>query len=203
MITIIQTVKMVQERRVRVTGERMAEHRRAILEAAGRLFREHGFEAVTVAEIMQAAGLTHGGFYRHFTSKDALFAGALGDVLAKGPEPSGDLAAYAENYLSAGHRDNRAGGCPTAALAAETARLAGSARTEMTNGLKRQIERLSRIAPGENAARKRQAAIGGWAAMVGAMILSRVSDDPALSDEVLEQTRAWLSARADGDGHAR
>jgi TetR/AcrR family transcriptional repressor of nem operon len=180
---------------MRVSREQVSENRRTILEAAGRLFRERGFESVTVAEVMQAAGLTHGGFYGYFTSKDELIAGALADVLTRRPEPSGDLAAYAVGYLSRTHRDNRAGGCPTAALAAETIRLTGGARTEMTTGLKRQIERLSRVAAGENAAQKRQAAIGSWAAMVGAMILARVSDDAALSGEVLDQTRAWLEAR--------
>jgi TetR/AcrR family transcriptional repressor of nem operon len=180
---------------MRVSREQVTQNRQAILDAAGRLFRERGFEAVTVADVMQAAGLTHGGFYGHFKSKDDLIAGALGDVLAQRPEPSGDLAAYAATYLSQAHRDNRATGCPTAALAAETTRLTGGARTAMTTGLKRQIERLSRVAPGRDAARQRRAAIGSWAAMVGAMILARVSDDPALSAEVLDETRAWLDAQ--------
>jgi TetR/AcrR family transcriptional repressor of nem operon len=184
---------------MRVSREQVTENRRTILDAASRLFRERGFDSVTVAEIMQAAGLTHGGFYGYFQSKDELIAGALADVLSKRPEPSGDLAAYAAGYLSRTHRDNRADGCPTAALAAETSRLTGAARTEMTTSLKRQIERLGRIVPGETTAQKRQAAIGSWAAMVGAMILARVSDDPALSGEVLDQTRAWLAARTDGD----
>jgi TetR/AcrR family transcriptional regulator, transcriptional repressor for nem operon len=185
---------------MRVSREQMAENRRTILDAASRLFRERGFDSVTVAEVMQAAGLTHGGFYGYFRSKDELIAGALADVLTRRPEPSGDLAAFAAGYLSQTHRDNRAGGCPTAALAAETTRLTGEARTEMTTGLKRQIERLSHIAPGEDATQKRQAAIGSWAAMVGAMILARVSDDPALSGEVLDQTKAWLAAQADDHG---
>ncbi len=195
MILIMYPVKGILERKMKVSREQVAENRRTILEAAGRLFREHGFEAVTVAEIMQAAGLTHGGFYGYFASKDELIAGALADVLAKRPEPSGNLAAYAAGYLSPTHRDNRAGGCPTAALAGETIRLPGRARTEMTTGLKRQIERLSRIAAGETAAQRRQAAIGSWAAMVGAMVMARVSDDPALSAEILDQTRAWLAAQ--------
>jgi TetR/AcrR family transcriptional repressor of nem operon len=188
---------------MKVSREQVAENRRTILDAAGRLFRERGYDAVTVAEIMQAAGLTHGGFYGYFKSKEELIAGALGDVLARRPEPSGDLASYAANYLSQNHRDNRAGGCPTAALAAETARLTGGARSEMTAGLKRQIERLSRLAPGENAAQKRQAAIGSWAAMVGAMILARMSDDAALSDEVLDRTQAWLAEQAKDRGHRK
>jgi TetR/AcrR family transcriptional repressor of nem operon len=200
MTGIIYGVKGIQERNMRVSREQVAENRRTILNAAGRLFRERGYDAVTVAEIMQAAGLTHGGFYGYFASKDELIAGALGDVLARRPEPSGNLASYAAGYLSQDHRDNRAGGCPTAALAAETVRLTGGARTEMTSGLKRQIERLSRLAPGEDAGQKRQAAIGSWAAMVGAMILARVSDDATLSNEMLDQTQAWLADRAKESG---
>jgi len=185
---------------MRVSREQVTKNRHTILEAAGRLFRERGFEAVTVAEIMNAAGLTHGGFYGYFDSKDTLIADALAEALTSSPGPSDDLAAYAASYLSQTHRDNRADGCVTAALAAETVRLTGTARSAMTTSLRRQIERLSRIAPGENAAQKRQAAIGSWAAMVGAMILARVSDDPTLSGEVLDQTRTWLQAQAKDHG---
>jgi TetR/AcrR family transcriptional repressor of nem operon len=70
----------------------------------------------------------------------------------------------------------------------------------MTSGVRRQIERLSRITPGKTEAQKRQAAIGSWAAMVGAMILARVSDDPALSGEILDQTQAWLKAKPENRG---
>jgi TetR/AcrR family transcriptional repressor of nem operon len=182
---------------MRVSREQVAENRRAILAAASRLFREHGYEQVTVAEVMKAAGLTHGGFYGYFASKEALIAAALADVFSKRPEVAGDLASFAAGYLSAAHRDNRAGGCPTSALAAETIRLTGEPRHEMTNGVKRQIERLSQIAPGRSEAQKRQAAIGSWATMVGAMILARVSDDAAFSREVLDQAQAWLAARAE------
>src|SRR5689334_16048507 len=142
-------VKSARKKIVRVSREQVTENRRTILDAAGRLFRERGFESVTVVEIMKAAGLTHGGFYGYFASKDELIATALADALSKRSETSGDLAAYATGYLSAAHRDNLAGGCPIAALAAETIRLTGGPRTEMTTGVRRQIERLSSIAPGE------------------------------------------------------
>jgi TetR/AcrR family transcriptional regulator, transcriptional repressor for nem operon len=181
---------------MRVSRQQVAENRRMIVEAAGRLFRERGFDSVTVAEVMKAAGLTHGGFYGYFRSKDELIAAALAEALTRTTTaPLGELATYAAEYLSRSHRNDLAGGCPTAALAAETMRQTSGARTEMTTGLKQQIERLSRVAPGENNAQKRRTAIGSWAAMVGAMILARASDDPALSDEVLDQTRAWLEAQ--------
>ena len=162
---------------MRVSREKFAANRERIVDAAAMLFRDKGFGGVGLADIMRTAGLTHGGFYGYFASKDALIAGTLADVLARRPEPSGDLAAYAAGYLSRTHRDNRASGCPTAALAAEATRLDGDARAEMTDGLRRQVERLSRIAPGRTAAQRRQAAIGSWAAMVGAMTLARF-DDP-------------------------
>src|SRR5581483_3165954 len=136
----------LKETVMKVTREQMAEHRRKILAAASRLFRERGFEAVTVAEVMQAAGLTHGGFYGHFKSKDALIAATLADVLPGGTAAV-DLADYAAGYLSPRHRDDRAAGCPIAGLGAETLRQSKEARHEMTVGVKKQIERLAAFAP--------------------------------------------------------
>jgi TetR/AcrR family transcriptional repressor of nem operon len=200
MTNVMYFVKRVPERTMKVSREQVAENRRTILEAASRLFRQRGYEAVTVADVMRAAGLTHGGFYGYFKSKEDLIANALAEALSSAPPP-GDLAAYAAGYLSSAHRDDLGGGCPFAALAAETVRQPAEARAAMTAGLARQIERLSAGAAGADAAKKRRAAIGAWAAMVGAMILARVSDDPALSDEVLDQTRAWIASR--GDSGAR
>jgi TetR/AcrR family transcriptional repressor of nem operon len=185
------------ERPMRVSREQVRENRRMILDAADRLFRERGFDAVTIAEIMQAAGLTHGGFYGYFKSKDELIARAFAEALTQTTTgPLDDLTTYAADYLSPANRDDLARGCPTAALAADTIHQGAGARMELTKGLKQQIERFSRVAPGRTAARKRRAAIGSWSAMVGAMILARAIDDTALSDEVLEQTRAWLKAQA-------
>ena len=186
---------------MRVSREQVAENRREILKVAGRMFRERGVEAVTVAEVMQAAGLTHGGFYGYFKSKDDLVAQAIAGALASAP-PLDDLAAYMATYLSPAHRDDRARGCAMAALAAETVRAPDAARAEMTAGLRRQIDTLARLAPGVDAAERRRAAIGGWAAMVGALILARVSDDEALSVEVLDETRAWLETRREQDARA-
>ena len=109
---------------VRVSREQVTENRRTIVEAAGRLFRERGFEAVTVAEVMQEAGLTHGGFYGYFSSKDELIGEALAAALTEiRPGLLDNLSTYASEYLSRSHRDDRACGCPTAALAAESIRM--------------------------------------------------------------------------------
>lgn len=179
---------------MKVSREQMAENRRRILDEASRLFRAKGFEAVTVAEVMKAAGLTHGGFYGHFSSKDDLVAQSLAHVLAVDKGKGGNLRAYLEAYLSPNHRDNAAEGCPTAGLAADTRHQTEAARVAMTEGIRSQFDRISEALPGKNAVDKRTAAIGSWAAMVGAVILARAIADPALSDEVLEQTRAWIEA---------
>ena len=179
---------------MKVSREQMAENRRRILDAASRLFRDKGFDSVSVAEVMKAAGLTHGGFYGHFSSKDDLIAKTLAHVLTGDGGGGDDLRAYVDAYLAPRHRDNAAGGCPTAGLAADIRHQIPAARSAMTEGLRSQIDRISRALPELDAADRRRAAIGSWAAMVGAVILARAIDDPALSDEVLEQTRAWIKA---------
>ncbi|WP_322041863.1 helix-turn-helix domain-containing protein [Paraburkholderia sp. J67] len=180
---------------MRVSREQVAINRQKILDSASRLFRERGYDAVTVADVMNAAGLTHGGFYGYFKSKDELIAQTLEHVLGQGDAGETDLARYAARYLSPAHRDNIAAGCPTAALGAETVRQTPEARAAMAAGLKRQIARLSARGPNDetyDAAQARRAAIGSWSAMVGAVILARLVDDQALSNELLEQTLAWI-----------
>jgi TetR/AcrR family transcriptional regulator, transcriptional repressor for nem operon len=179
---------------MKVSRDQMAENRRRILDVASRLFRDKGFDAVSVAEVMKAAGLTHGGFYGHFSSKDDLIAQTLAHVLAVDAGGGGDFRAYVEAYLSPRHRDNAAGGCPTAGLAAAIRHQTPAARSVMTEGLRSQIDRIGKALPELDAADRRGVAIGSWAAMVGAVILARAIDDPVLSDEVLEQTRAWVDA---------
>jgi TetR/AcrR family transcriptional repressor of nem operon len=170
----------------------MAEHRRRILDAAGRLFRERGFDAVTVAEVMRAAGLTHGGFYGHFRSKAHLIAETLANIRPLHPKGS-TLADYAAGYLTPTHRDERAGGCSFAALAGDTIRQAPEARAAMTGRLRRQIDRLTALAPGETDAERRRAAIAAWSAMMGALVLSRICDDPDLAGEFLSDTCDWVA----------
>ena len=179
---------------MKVSREQMAENRRRILDVASRLFRDKGFDAVSVAEVMKAAGLTHGGFYGHFSSKDDLIAQTLAHVLTAVSSSRSELRAYLKAYLSPRHRDNCAGGCPTASLAAAVRQQTPAARSAMTEGLQSQIDWIDTVLPGSNAAAKRRAAIGSWAAMVGAVILARAIDDPKLSDDVLEQTRAWVES---------
>jgi len=181
---------------MKVSREHMAENRQRILDVASRLFRDKGFDAVSVAEVMKAAGLTHGGFYGHFGSKDDLVAQTLAHALDADTVEGSDFSAYIGSYLSPRHRDNAAGGCPTAGLAAAVRHQTPAARSAMTEGLRSQIDRIGKTLPTMEAADRRRTAIGSWAAMVGAVILARVIDDPELSDEILEQTRAWIDASA-------
>ncbi|PCE28811.1 TetR family transcriptional regulator [Paraburkholderia acidicola] len=185
---------------MKISREQVAENRQRILEAAARMFRERGFEDVTVAEVMSAAGLTHGAFYGHFTSKDDLIAQALAHVLTppadgSAPRLPEDLTEFAALYLSAAHRDAPGGACLFSTLGSEAVRASGEARHTLTLSVQSQIGKFSESAPGETADERRQAATGAWAAMIGAVMLARIVDDPALSDQLLADTKAWLDAR--------
>ncbi|MCY1743238.1 TetR/AcrR family transcriptional regulator [Ensifer sp. SL37] len=183
---------------MRVSRKQVEENKKTILEAAGQLFRERGFESVTVTDVMKAAGLTHGGFYGYFKSKEDLIAQTLAGLQGETEPLTVDLASVARRYLSPEHRDDFGHGCPLAALASEVSRQPGSARSEMTDVLKRQFARFGKVAPGPDEHEKRRAAIGSSAAMIGALILARMTDDPDLSTEILDETRVWLSDRDHG-----
>ena len=169
-----------------------------ILDEAIRLFRERGFSDVSVSEIMQASGLTHGPFYNHFASKEALIAecvehglsGMLGH-LETFPNSAGGKAAYVKHYLSAAHRDSPGSGCPLAGLASEI-RHEPQARTPFTGKLKAAIEKMSACFPWRSKRTARGDAIRMTAALAGALILSRAVDDEAFSDEILREVRRGL-----------
>lgn len=196
---VIMNVSMgkLEKSEMKVSREQMAENRRRILDVASRQFRDKGFDAVSVSEVMKAAGLTHGGFYGHFASKDDLVAETIAHALAQDAGNGADFKRFLGDYLTPRHRDNPALGCPTAGMAAEIRHQTPAARKAMTEGFRAQIARVTKALPDAAEADKRRAAIGTWAAMVGAVILARAIDDRALSDEILEQTRAWLEAGLD------
>jgi TetR/AcrR family transcriptional repressor of nem operon len=178
---------------MKVSKTQVDDNRRAILAAAGRLFRQRGFDAVSVSEVMAAAGLTHGAFYGYFRSKDDLVAAALADLLAA-RRSTGKWAQSAARYLSQGHRDDCGGGCAVAALAGDAGRGSEETREAMATGVERMIARQTPEAPGDTDEARRLAAVGRVAAMVGALILSRAIGEGELSNEVLSATRAWLGA---------
>lgn len=178
---------------MKVSKEKVAEHRKAILEAAGRLFRQRGFDDVTVAEVMKEAGLTHGAFYGYFPSKETLIAEAVGAALTPDPsKPRNAAARYADNYLSREHRDQRDDACMFSSLGTEASRGSDDLRKTMTASLRRQIERFTPEAKGKTPEEKRRNAIAAWSAMVGAIVLARIADDEELSNEVISATRTAL-----------
>ena len=179
---------------MKVSREQMAQNRQLILDEASRLFRERGFDAVTVADVMKAAGQTHGGFYGHFKSKDALIAAAVAHSLSGEAAGMADLQAWMDAYLSPLHLDHPEQGCPAASMAGLLRLQAPEARRAMRCGFEAQIERLADALPGDDAARRRRAAFGQWSAMVGAIVLARAVDDTDLANEVLRETRAWLDS---------
>jgi TetR/AcrR family transcriptional regulator, transcriptional repressor for nem operon len=186
---------------VRYPASETAEKHERILNEAARLFRERGFAGVGVAEIMQAAGLTHGAFYAHFKSKDDLAAEALVRAFSQ----SGDQAyaatgnsteakkIFLERYLSAKHRDRPGAGCAIAALGAEIAR-DKAARAPFTEEVKRMIAGMAKRFGWKSKAPARQSAIHLLSAVVGALILARAVDDPKLSEEILASVRDRLAA---------
>lgn len=176
---------------MRVSREQVRANRARILDEAGRLYREKGFDAVSLADVMQAAGLTHGGFYRHFASKDALIAAAVAHDVS-GSDPAEPLTAYADSYLGPLHRDCRGQSCPVSSLGTEASRAAPETRAAMTAMTRRQLQRFERGMPGETEAERRQQAIAAWSTMIGAMVLARLVDDRELSDEILSAARAEL-----------
>jgi TetR/AcrR family transcriptional repressor of nem operon len=180
---------------MKVSRERVAENRKNVLSVSSRLFRERGFENVTVAEIMAAAGLTHGAFYSYFSSKDDLITQSCEYVLAgedRAETHSETLHDFAKDYLSDSHREDRAGGCLYAALAAEAARSSDATRDIITGKLQEGIARFAESAPGRTTRERRRAAIGSWAAMVGAVVLARAVNDDSLAKEITSLTLKWL-----------
>ena len=180
---------------MRVSRAQAQENRERIVQEAGRLFRERGFDAVGVADVMKAAGLTHGGFYGHFKSKDDLIAQAMRACAAPvlegwreeaqtdGPEA---LKAIAGRYLSAEHLEGPGDGCLMAALGPEIARADAAVRGPVTEVAQGIVEVLQELTEGDTAAERRRRALATYAGWIGAMVLARASDDEAFSREVLE-----------------
>jgi TetR/AcrR family transcriptional repressor of nem operon len=187
---------------VRVTRKQAAANREKVLEVAGTLFRERGFDGIGVADIMKRAGLTHGGFYGQFASKDDLAAETTARVLGKAgwqerltgkANPSfGDVV---RAYLSPRHRDDPGTGCLLSALGSDAARQPRAVRRAFTDGFRARIDALLKLVPSRSQAARREKALATMAGLVGALMLSRAVDDPALSDEILQATATEFGRR--------
>jgi TetR/AcrR family transcriptional repressor of nem operon len=170
-------------------AEKAKTHKR-IVDVAAKRIREQGLDGPAVAEIMQAAGLTHGGFYKHFESRDDLIAEAAETALARSDRRTHELTddaqdpliAFADWYLSAEHRDDPGAGCALPALGDDVRRGDERVRTAYRRQLERYLDNLERFLGGGPEARPR--AILALSALVGAVTLSRAVDDEALADEI-------------------
>ena len=191
---------------MRVSREKAAENRERIIDAAGALFREKGFDGIGVADIMMAADLTHGGFYGHFTSKDDLVAQASRRAMARAAvnwekvvagAKIDPYAALLARYLSPRHRDEPGRGCAFAALSGDAARCGKPVRTAFAQGLEPLIDIVAKAIPGRSKAARRRKAVAAVAELVGAVILARAVGDASLSDEILEAARQELLQAAD------
>jgi len=187
---------------MKVTREQAAENRQRIVEIASRLFRERGLDGIGVADLMKSAGLTHGGFYGHFASKEDLMAQACARAVegsvAKWRErveaaPENPLAAVTALYLSTAHCEQPGEGCALAALGSEASRHGAPVRHALTEGLRELIDLLTTIVPGRSKAARREKALATFASMVGAVVLARSVDDPALVEQILQSVSTSIS----------
>ena len=189
---------------MKVSRIQEAENHERILDVATRLFRERGIDGVGVAELMKAAGLTHGGFYGHFKSKEDLVAQACARAVLRIrqnwtnviDQATGDpLEALAATYLTPKHRDAAGRGCPMAALGSEISRQSPSVRRAFTDELRPFLDYLSRIVQGSSNNLRREKALATYAGLVGALIVSRAVDDPVLSNEILSAVASTMHTK--------
>ena len=180
---------------MKVSREQAAQNRDRIVEAAAQLFRERGFEGIGVADLMKEAGLTHGGFYGHFSSKEDLIAEASARALTRSlalwsklaeRAPRDPLTAIAGVYLTSRHRDNPGAGCLLAALGPDVSRQGTAVRRAVTDYVRSGCDLLAKLVPRKSKAARRQKAITIYATLVGAMVMARAVDDRALSQEILD-----------------
>ena len=180
---------------MKVSREHAAENREKILVTAAKLFLERGFDGIGVADLMKTSGLTHGGFYGHFSSKEDLIVQAClradGEFLPRALERKAvknvdHFKAFVEDYLSTKHRDNVGIGCPMVALGTDVSRQSLVVRQAFTIGFNRIVQSLMQIIPVKNKQIARERTLLTLASLVGAQVIARAVDDATLSEEVLQ-----------------
>ena len=164
-------------------------HRQQVIDGAATLLRERGVANVNVGQLMGEAGLTHGGFYRHFASKDELVGLALEKALADQREWVSGLSEreLIEWYLSPEHRDDPAHGCTMGALGSEVGRADETTRESFAEGFGEYLDTFAGLE-----GRERDEALARYATMVGALVISRATAGDPISEQVLEAARTAL-----------
>ncbi len=191
---------------MRVSKATAAQNRERILTSAARLFREHGIATTGVDAITEDAGLTHGGLYSQFGSKEVIAAEAIRFALLRGKRVwqralernpgMRALPAIVDGYLSRAHRDAPGTGCVVAALGTDICRQPRRVRQAFTEEIKDDLEFLSRLMPDGDKESSYEDAIVTFASMAGALILARAVNDEQLSDLILKSTAKQVIKRA-------
>ncbi len=184
---------------MKVTRAQAEENRERILDNAAQLFRERGFDGIGLNDLMQAAGLTRGGFYGHFESKDDLAAQATQRALADNRaqwkrQAERSLQAWVKTYLSDAHRDHPGAGCGLAALAGDAARGGPAVKAVFGEGVEGLVATLQGQMPAPDEAGRREQALAMLSMLVGSLLLSRAVGDGGLSRELREAARRHLPA---------
>ncbi len=186
-------------------SEKTASHERIVRTASTRIRRD-GLDSLTVADLMGAVGLTHGGFYRHFDSREELVAEAVEAALEHGarrtakvvvPEGADPLATIVDGYLSERHRDAPDSGCAVAALSGDVARSGPRVRAAYSVQVRRSLELLEGLLEERGTDAPSEHAHLLLAALVGALSVARAVGDPELSDEILARTTQALHSYID------
>ena len=190
----------------RVSRLQADRNRTAITEASARLFRERGVDNVSVAELMAAAGLTHGGFYGHFESKEELAGEACRWAFGRSVErwkkriaDKGDRnvarAALTDSYLSSQSRSGPDGSCPATSLASDVARKLADApiRAAYVGGLEELLKILASVQDTGASRSDREAALADLSTMVGGLVLAKATQGEPISDEILAAARRRLN----------
>ncbi|MCP1174948.1 TetR/AcrR family transcriptional regulator [Ralstonia chuxiongensis] len=184
---------------MKVTKAQAQANRARVVETASNLFRERGYDGVGVADLMAAAGFTHGGFYKQFRSKADLMAESAACGIAKTAEMTTgvNMSEFVRLYLSRDHRDSRSTGCTLAALGGDAARQPESVRTAFAAGIEKQLAALNVGCKVDSveAGRARARSLDILAHAVGALVMSRACpDDSPLADEILSVCRDTILA---------
>ena len=190
---------------MRYDTEHKQRTRKLILREAAEAIRQNGPDKLGVASLMAKAGLTHGGFYAHFKSRDALVAEAVAAMFetqqnllqekTHGRPPDQGLIAYLDSYLSTAHRDQRGQGCPVAALSSDSARMDKDARKRFNKGLENMVSGLAQLIDALPRPGARALAVSMVAEMVGAMGMARSVTDAEFSAQILNTAKESILGR--------
>lgn len=186
---------------MRVSRIQAEENRQTVINVASRLFREHGFDGIGLKDLMEAAGLTQGAFYKQFTSKEDLAAQSSTRALesaycrwsaaatANPEDPLGQVIGF---YLSAGHREEKTDGCPIVALGSDAARHGVAVKASFETGIRTHLDILERLISETQGEEFKGKAMAILSLMVGALTLSRVVNDPSLAQAFLDTAAAQV-----------